>query len=323
MLDYSRTELDYKPLAQIEVNRLNPREPAGKEDVSDLKKSIRSVGVLVPLLVFRKKRTKNKFVLLEGERRYRACTELFEETREKRFSEVPVNILRTHPSKFKNYQTMFNVHTKRKKWSRAAEAEALGKLRVMGKKRANNTGKLVDLTGLDETAVEEDLTFLRFPDDLSKLAFDGKLREYYLILLGRNLKVLEDIFPLLFEKYKWETIVRTLILKVQNRNIRRTRDFNYLSSLAKTCIQFKDKDVFTRAFDKLMTEPAFNMDDMAAFVDRELGYRADEAFSDHCKAFAESLSSHLKHRNYKVQKKTLEILLKIAEEIARLNSEST
>jgi hypothetical protein len=314
-----RTKLDYVKLEDIETNPNNPREPSGKEKVQDLKESIKRVGILVPLVVYQKPGSKSKFILVEGERRYRACHQLYDETKETRFGEVPVNILRTQPDAYENLQTMFNVHTKRRKWSRAAQAEAQGKLSDMGKTKPN-TRKLVDLTGLNEVAVEENRTYLKFPKDIRELAFEGKLNEYYLILLGRNLRAIQATFPQIFEKYDWETVSRSLIEKVQIKIIRRTRDFNNLSSLANTCIEYKNEHVFLEAFDKLMQTRSYSIDDMVTFVDRELGYRVNETFRQHCLAFKDSLLAHAKHRGYELEKPTFAVLAEIGRIISDLKT---
>jgi ParB/RepB/Spo0J family partition protein len=314
------TDLKHVSIDDIEPNRANPREPRGRQDIQDLMESIREVGVLVPLVVFRKKGTKSKFVLLEGERRLRACKQLYKQTKDQRFSEVPVNILREPPDKLQNLLTMFNVHTKRKPWSRPAEAEALGILEKLGGSRTSNTAKIALITGLNPIRVEEDLTYLKFPKDIRAQAYAGKLGKYNLILLGRNLKSIEDTFPTLMEKYGTEKISRTLIGKVTSRRIRRARDFNKLSSLAKVCILNKHEETYARAFDRLMNDQQFNIDDMEQFVTRELGFKVDEAFRINCKSFLDALTAHAEHRNFKVDVKTYDLLTRIAEAIQGIRS---
>jgi len=313
-----KTELKRVPVKNIEPNPYNPREPRGRKNVQDLKDSIRTVGILVPLVTIQKKRTSDRYVLIEGERRWRACKELYEETGDERFAEVPVNILKAPLEDFENILTMFNVHTKRRKWARAAEAEAIGKLMRMDATKTSNTAKLANLTGLKQVRVEEDRTILRFPRDLRDLAFNGKIGQYYLILLGRNLKALEHALPRIFDRYNWEDISRVLIKKVLSRRIRRSRDFNKLSSLAKTCIEYKNEDTFLRAFNQLMTNQDFDINDMTAFVDRELGYRVNESFRLLSKQFLESLSAHARYRNYELDKSVYEILSQIGQLIAKV-----
>jgi ParB/RepB/Spo0J family partition protein len=312
------TELKRVRISDIEPNPDNPREPLGRKDIQDLMDSIREVGVLVPLVVFRRKGTRTKYVLLEGERRLRACRQLYKQTKDERFSTVPVNILREPPDKLQNLLTMFNVHTKRKPWSRPAEAEALGTLEKIGGSRTSNTAKIARITGLNPIRVEEDLTFLKFPKDIRDQAYEGKLPKYNLILLGRNLKSVEDTFPQVLEKYGREKISRVFIGKVASHRIRRTRDFNKLSSLAKVCILNKHEETYVRAFDRLMNEPQFSIEDMEKSVTRELGFKVDEAFRTSCRIFLDSLEAHAEHRSFKVDKATYVLLSRIAEAIQKI-----
>jgi ParB/RepB/Spo0J family partition protein len=313
-----KSQLKVVSINDIERNPNNPRELQGREDVQDLKKSIRLIGVLVPLLVTPKPGVEDKYILVEGERRWRACRQLFDETNEKRFLSVPVNILQTPPSDFENLMTMFNVHSHRKKWGRAAEAEAIGRLREIENRKMSNTGKISNLTGLREILVEEDLTYLKFPEDIRKLAYEGELGVYNLILLGRNLKALEEIFPGFSERYRWGEVSRTLIDKVRSHTIPRSRDFNSLSFLARACLQYKNDAVFFDAFNRLISDPNYGIGDMTAFVDRELGYKVTETFKRRCIDFLESLTAHASYRNYKVDKSVFEVLTRMKQTIAKI-----
>jgi ParB/RepB/Spo0J family partition protein len=309
-LEYE-SKLERVPLDHIEYNVNNPREERGKHAIDDLKESIREMGVLVPLVVYPKPGSTNRFVLLEGERRLRACTELYEETKDMRFSKVPVNILQTRPNEFDTVRTMFNMHAKRRKWSRAAEAEALGKLIKMDQGRTSNPGKLADLTGLKELNVEEDLTYLSFSPRLRQLVTEDRIGQYNLILLGRNLKTIQAVFPHLLKEYGWGQITDVLVRKVERHVIRRARDFNRLSSLAHTCIENESENVYIEAFGLLMKEPKFGINEMTAFVDRELGYKVDELFKSRCEAFLEALGAHAEHRKLKLDPSIYDLLRKI------------
>src|SRR3990172_8895793 len=69
------------PTANIEPNPHNPRRLFDEEPMRILRESIKKLGVLVPLDVYPKdvKRIdlrKDKFVLLDGERRWRCAKEL-------------------------------------------------------------------------------------------------------------------------------------------------------------------------------------------------------------------------------------------------------
>jgi hypothetical protein len=322
-LEYGN-ELKKELIANIEFNPDNPREERGRFDIGELKKSIRKVGVLVPLVAYRKPRSRNKFILLEGERRLRACQELYEETKDKRFATVPVNILATGPDKLDKLVTMFNMHTKRRRWSKAAEAEGLKKIIELSKsldpRVTSNTAKLAELTGLGNTAVEEELTYLKFSPDLRRLVQENKIGQYNLILLGRNLKSLQEAMPDAISKYDWDEMTHILVEKVLSGTIRRSRDFNTLTSAARECIQNESESVFMQAFDYLLKDPKFSLDDMDAFVQRELRYRIPSIFKTYCQDFKISLDKHAKLHNYRVEDVIYRILKGISESISKVNA---
>jgi ParB/RepB/Spo0J family partition protein len=305
------SKLENVAIDHIEYNLRNPREERGKLAIDDLKESIRDLGVLVPLVVFPKAGSEERFVLLEGERRLRACQELYEETKNEHYSKVPVNILLTRPDEFETVLTMFNMHAKRRKWSRSAEAEALGRLIEMNREKTSNPIRLADLTGLKELNVEEDLTYLAFAPELRKLVTDDKIGQYNLILLGRNLKTIQAVFPQLMKDYSWEKIAHVMVKKVENHVIWRARDFNKLSTLARACIENGRDDVYVEAFGRLMNDPKFGINEMNTFIDRQLGYKVEEYFKIQCEVFLESLDAHIQYRKGKLDPSISDLLRKI------------
>jgi len=315
------SKLGYKLITDIEINPNNPREQRGKFEVDDLKESIARVGVLVPLVVYPKPNSPGKFILLEGERRLHACEQLYEETKDKRFLKVPVNILRAPPDPLGNYITMFNMHSNRRRWNKAAEAEALGKMRELAGERASNAAKLSSLTSLSNIAVEEELTYLDFSPDLRKLVTDGEIGQYNLILLGRNLKSLQDAMPEIAQKYSWHNVTHTLVRKVESGTIPKARDFNLLTSWAKTCIQNESEQVFVRAFDRLMKDPEFSIGDLVMSVQQELTYKIPRFFRISSENYRTTLTLYAKHHGYKVEKVIYTILTEIGNVIGKLKTE--
>ena len=63
------------PLPHIEINILNPRKRFVDTEEDVLIESILSKGLLNPIIVFRRKKD-GKYVILDGERRFRAFKEL-------------------------------------------------------------------------------------------------------------------------------------------------------------------------------------------------------------------------------------------------------
>lgn len=305
-----RRRLENIDVDKIFPNENNPREMIARKEIADIRESIRTMGgVLVPIVVYREG---EKYVLLDGERRWRACLELAKEDPEK-YGKIPANIIEKPPTPIQNLQTMFNIHQKRKEWSTAAKAEAIGKLLQL--KGSLNVGELSKLTGLDNVSVNDALILLRFPDEIRKRCLDGELDEFYPILLGRNLKTLEKTFPSLFEKHSWQDMSSSFLKKVDNGFIRRTRDFNKLGQMARTCISYEHEDLFESVFERMIQEERFTPREAQREVERELGYKLEISFRNSCTEFLESLKSYFKSRPEisAVPDQTFEILDKIYE----------
>ena len=60
------------PLSDLETSPFQPRHVFNQEAINDLVESIRTKGVLQPLIVRQKKGSENKYEIVGGERRWRA-----------------------------------------------------------------------------------------------------------------------------------------------------------------------------------------------------------------------------------------------------------
>lgn len=282
------SDLDYINIDKIEVNRKNPREKISRSDVANLVYSVRSVGgILVPLVVYYDPETK-KFILLDGERRWRAAKELAK--KDKRFQKVPAAIIKGPPSPTENLESMMNIHFQRKQWSTAATAMALGSLIKRVGKMSN--AELSRRTGLKPSAIKEAKLFLRMPKDIQKRCYDNELDEYYAILLARNLETCEGIFNEVFQEYGWEHIVKAFIGKVDENWIRNAREFNKISSVARTCIRMDQKELFREVFKRMLSDPGFTPAKAEKLVNRELSIRYDELLLDDCETFIMRLKQY-------------------------------
>lgn len=114
-----RRQLRWVELDQITRNEKNPREAeAFSEDaLASLRTSIRTHGVLEPIIVARRGR---KYQLIEGERRWRAA-------RLERLERLPALIIDDLPLR-DQVVVMFNIHGQRRGWAKAEEVRALQEL---------------------------------------------------------------------------------------------------------------------------------------------------------------------------------------------------
>lgn len=117
--------LEWIPVARIIPNKNNPRSKQHftKEQLLALRASIEEHGVLEPILVqpYRDGPRHDRFLILEGERRYTVAKDLG-------LKEIPA-IITSHIEDHDQLVVMFNVHANRRGWEMAEELNAIRLLR--------------------------------------------------------------------------------------------------------------------------------------------------------------------------------------------------
>src|SRR5437867_787943 len=91
----------------LDPNPHNPRRLFDKSPLETLQDSIKRVGILVPLTVYRDSKTK-RYVILDGQRRWMCASAIGLKT-------VPVNEVK-EPTLIQNIVTMFQIHKLREDW---------------------------------------------------------------------------------------------------------------------------------------------------------------------------------------------------------------
>lgn len=130
------------PTSQLKPNPHNPRMLFDKEPMDTLRASIRKVGILVPLTVYRAK-DDSKYTILDGQRRWMCAEQLHLET-------VPINEVH-EPNTVENIVTMFQIHKLRLDWELMPTAL---KVEVLMKElKETRESSLAILTGLDQSVV--------------------------------------------------------------------------------------------------------------------------------------------------------------------------
>ncbi len=102
---------------KILPNKENPRLIFREDELADLEGSIKEQGILVPLTLFERGR---KFIILDGERRWRCALKLA-------MPSVPA-IVQPMPNKLQNIMMMFAIHKSRKDWDPLPTAMKLQQL---------------------------------------------------------------------------------------------------------------------------------------------------------------------------------------------------
>jgi ParB family transcriptional regulator, chromosome partitioning protein len=140
----------FLPITDIETNPDQPRHNVG--DLSDLKASIESKGILEPILV--RPTTEGRYQIISGERRFRAALEAG-------LSEVPTIEFDVPENEVLEIALVENLH--RKDLTAFEEAEGFQSLI----ERHGYTHQQVSETvSKSRVAVTESLTLMRIPEDL-------------------------------------------------------------------------------------------------------------------------------------------------------------
>ena len=167
-------------LKDIEINLIkpnphNPRLIFHEKELEDLKNSIEIAGVLVPITVYEE--SENEYIILDGERRWRASTSLGKLT-------IPANIIDKPKDITQNILHMFNIHYFREQWElfpTALKLEQIIKLLQTDKDQI-----LSRYTGLNLTTVKRCKVLLWYPE------------KYRDILLYKQGRISTDFFIELF-----------------------------------------------------------------------------------------------------------------------------
>jgi ParB family transcriptional regulator, chromosome partitioning protein len=224
------------PLSQIEVNTFNPRKRFIDTEEDALIESILSKGLLNPIIVY-KRRTDNKYVILDGERRYRAFSKL-------NYKEIPSHVLSNEPSVLENLSLMFHIHNVREEWADFAIGQALIKvISEMGKdiKTLERQDKLElsRLTSLSEYKINKYLIFYDYPQQVIDKFLDAESKEKderakgmdpdILAEMHAPIQKIKKLYPHFFRQNSIKKLIDACIKKKANDVIKTNRDFRLLT----------------------------------------------------------------------------------------------
>jgi ParB/RepB/Spo0J family partition protein len=232
-VEYKEKIIDI-PLSQIETNSLNPRKRFVDTEEDILIESLLSKGLLNPIIVYKRKRD-NRYVILDGERRYRA----FKKINKK---EIACHVLEKEPSELENLSLMFHIHNVREEWTDFAIAQTLIKVVFeMGKdiKKLERSDKLelAKITSLTEYRINKYLVFYDYPDSVIKKFMESEMQEVpdksldpdILAEMHAPIKIIENELPEFLKKYSKEKIIDACIRKKAKGIIKTNRDFRALT----------------------------------------------------------------------------------------------
>lgn len=235
---------------QLKPNPHNPRMLFDREDMHVLKQSIARVGILVPLTVYREKKS-GDYIILDGQRRWMCAQEVG-------LSEIPVNEV-AEPTLVQNIVTMFQIHKLRKDWELMPTALKLELLmRALNEKKDK---RLAALTGLEEAVVTRCKKLLSYKKRYQDLMLDA----------DPSKRVKADFFIELYavrndrevNKFLWfkkDKFTDDMLAKFEAKGMKAVTDFRVVKQYVNNAVKVGKTAAISRRLREFAEQPALTPD---------------------------------------------------------------
>lgn len=261
----------------IDRNPDNPRIIFRPDELSSLMASIRKHGVQVPISVYRKE---GRYILIDGERRWRSSIKLNRKT-------IPA-LIQEEPDPLNNLLLMFNIHALREQWDLLTIATKLPKVIDLLRSRLGKQPterEISEETGLAFAVIRRCKLLIELPQkhkdtilkELQKPKSQQQLTEDFFIEMERSLKTVENNMPSVVEEFGKETIREALISKYKAGTINNRVDFRQIAKIARASNVGADTRRAQNSLTKLFTkENSYSISDAfeesvgTAYVERDL-----------------------------------------------------
>ena len=259
----------------IHQNPENPRLIFRENELQELEASIDLQGILVPLTVYES--SPNKYVILDGERRWRCARRLG-------LRQVPV-IIQPKPSKMQNIMMMFAIHNARKDWDplpTAMKLEQLEELFYIKEKRNPTEAELAQVSSMTRGEVRRLKLVIALPKKYKDILLrEGELpRSDQKVTVDHVLEAVRGTSALrkrdLIDGKQESHLVSSIISKYQTGVIKNTVEPRLLAKIARA-VDRRDvsRPKVHRLIDKLISEPEYSIEnafnDSIARIDVEHG----------------------------------------------------
>jgi len=254
-------EVTYIPITNIERNPHNPRRLFDEEPMRILQESISQVGVLVPITVYPKEDKADidigtdRFVLLDGERRWRCVTNLGRES-------IPAIIVEK-PTETRNILTMFHIHNMREPWMLMPTALKLQTL--MEKLEEDNEKKLAELTKLSVSQIRRCKILLTYPEKFQNMLLappSERLKADFFIELERiRGPALDEKMPFWMKRGD-EKCIDIVLQKYQKETIKAVTESRKLAEIYRGAIRTKQLKRFNKEMERFLDTPEMKIEDI-------------------------------------------------------------
>lgn len=221
-------------LDKIEVNPYNPRERFNEEEEDELIDSILTKGILNPIIVYRRK-SDHKYIILDGERRFRACRKL-------NIKQIPARVLVREPNLLESLSLMFHIHNVRQEWTEFAISLTIKRiLEELGKSIIDlNRSDILDLskiTSLSEYRINKYLKYLDYPDEVFQMFLNNEVNQRkkegpdpdILLEMHKPISDIKEIMPDLLQRFSIKQIIDTCIKKKEEGIIKSNKEFRLIA----------------------------------------------------------------------------------------------
>ena len=223
-------ELRELNVADVVANDSNPRLDFPQDELDRLSGSIDQEGVLVPIVVYARG---DKFVLVDGERRYRCARDLGH-------TKIPA-LITAERTEREALQQMFNIHLIREPWRDIPTAKALQRLAEEIKESEGsepNDNELRDLTGLSIERVRQLRYVVTLPDEWQDYIREETIPLNFFWELKKNvIDALRSNRPTILAEYGEDRVSAAFVQKRLDQVITDTVSLRKISPIIKFAAQ--------------------------------------------------------------------------------------
>lgn len=265
MLEVSASEatLVEIPVDRIDHNPENPRIIFRGPELNQLLQSIKRVGVQVPISVYKEG---SRFVLIDGERRWRCCVKLNRKT-------IPA-LIQHRPDPLTNLLLMFNIHALREEWDLLTMASKLPRVIDLLERRLSRRPTETEVseeTSLKRSTIRRCKLLMDLPQhhiddmlvELKKPKAEQRLTEDFFIEMERSLKTVSRALPEAIPNRDIEAARQVLIQKFRAGTIDNRTHFRNLAKIARA--KGYDEHSRIRALQKIFRNNSYSI--RAAYQD--------------------------------------------------------
>lgn len=238
-------------ITKIKPNPHNPRLIFHEKELEDLKNSINIAGVLVPITVYQEKT--DEYIILDGERRWRACTSLGKE-------KIPANIIDKPEDVTQNILHMFNIHYFREQWELFPTALKLEQ--IINLLKTDKDSILSRYTGLNLTTVKRCKILLWYPEKYRDVLLykQGRISTDFFIELFPIIKKVNDL-PEFNNQLKISRIIDGLIDKFnENNGLSDVKEFREMRKAIKYFETKGEMFIFVQKLNDFISTPTITME---------------------------------------------------------------